>query len=157
MPKTAVLLIDCPDRRGLVAAVSGLLYRYGANILHADQHQDHEAGLFFMRVEWALDGFDLTTFRDEFRNLAGELQMRWCLELMDEPPRLALFVSQHLHCLVDILNRHQIGELRCAIPLIISNHLEGEALARFHGVEFHHTPIKPESKQVCEEEQLRLL
>src|ERR1019366_2032734 len=62
---TAVLLIDCPDRKGLVAGVAGLLYRYGANITHADQHQDHEAGLFFMRVEWALDGFDLSAFRAE--------------------------------------------------------------------------------------------
>src|ERR1700730_15511144 len=66
MRNTAVLLIDCPDRKGLVAAVASLLYRYGANITHADQHQDHEASLFFMRVEWALEGFDLSAFRTEF-------------------------------------------------------------------------------------------
>ena len=63
MQNTAVLLINCPDRKGLVAGVSSLLYRHGANITHADQHQDHEAGLFFMRVEWALDGFDLNAFK----------------------------------------------------------------------------------------------
>src|ERR1700687_4271540 len=122
MRNTAVLLIDCPDRKGLVAAVSSLLYRYGANITHADQHQDHEAGLFFMRVEWALEEFDLPAFRAEFQNTAAELQMRWQLKSISEVPRVAIFVSQYLHCLVDILHRHQVGELNCSIPLIISNH-----------------------------------
>ena len=78
---TATLLIDCPDRKGLVARVSTLLYECGANIVHADQHQDHEAGLFFMRVEWRLDDFDLATFRERFDPLAVELEMRWRLEL----------------------------------------------------------------------------
>jgi formyltetrahydrofolate deformylase len=76
MKHTAVLLIDCPDRKGLVAKVASLLYRYGANILHADQHQDPEAGLFFMRVEWTLEGFDLGAFRTDFQTVAAELQMR---------------------------------------------------------------------------------
>ena len=88
MKQTAVLLIDCPDRKGLVARVSGLLYDHGANILHADQHQDHALGMFFMRVEWALDGgrtelerstsgFDLVDFSRAFEPIAAELQMRW--------------------------------------------------------------------------------
>src|ERR1041384_314752 len=157
MSHTAVLLIDCPDRKGLVAGVSGLLYKYGANITHADQHQDHEEGLFFMRIEWVLDGFDLPTFQAEFQNLAGELQMRWRLELMSERPRIALFVSQSLHCLVDILHRHQSGELRCSIPLIVSNHPDAGALARFYGVEFRHIPVTSGSKRESEEEQLALL
>ena len=88
------LLINCP---ALVAAVASLLYRYGVNIIHADQHQDHEVGLFFMRVEWTLDGFDLSAFRVEFQTLAGELEMRWHLRLMSEIPRVAIFVSQYLH------------------------------------------------------------
>src|SRR5580693_10498512 len=87
MRNTAVLLIDCPDRKGLVAGVANLLYRYGANITHADQHQDHEAGLFFMRVEWELEGFDLTAFRAEFQATARELQMQWRLTLMSDVPR----------------------------------------------------------------------
>ncbi len=157
MRNTAVLLIDCPDRKGLVAAVSGLLYRYGANILHADQHQDHEAGLFFMRVEWALDQFDVAAFQAEFQALASELKMRWRIELMDRQPRVALFVSRYLHCLVDILHRHQFGELRCSIPLIVSNHSGAEALARFYNVEFRHVPVSAESKMEAEQEQLRLL
>src|SRR5664279_793464 len=103
MKNTAVLLIDCPDRKGLVATVASLLYQRGANIIHADQHQDHEAGLFFMRVEWALDGFDLGAFQEEFRPIAEELQMHWQVAEMSRVPRVAIFVSQHLHCLVDIL------------------------------------------------------
>jgi formyltetrahydrofolate deformylase len=87
MKDTAVLLIDCPDQKGLVARVSGLLYERGANILHADQHVDHAMGLFFMRVEWALDGsadegsrrFDLDSFQAAFAPLASELGMRWTL------------------------------------------------------------------------------
>ena len=88
MKDSAVLLIDCPDRKGLVARVAGLLYEHGANILHADQHQDHDLGLFFMRVEWAindsqsgsgLNGLDLAAFNDAFTPLAAELNMRWQL------------------------------------------------------------------------------
>jgi len=157
MPETAVLLIDCPDRKGLVAAVASLLYRHGANITHADQHQDHEAGLFFMRVEWSLEGFGVDAFREEFRALAAELQMRWRLCLMSERPRVAVFVSQYLHCLVDILYRQQAGELHCSIPLIIGNHRDAEALSRFHGIEFHCLPVTRESKEEVEMEQLRLL
>jgi formyltetrahydrofolate deformylase len=157
MKNTAVLLIDCPDRKGLVAAVSSLLYRYGANITHADQHQDHEAGLFFMRVEWALEGFDLSAFRAEFQTTAAELRMQWHLKLMSNVPRVAIFVSQHLHCLVDILHRQQAGELACTVPVILSNHDNAEPLARFYGVEFRHIPIKSETKQAAEDEQRRLL
>src|ERR1700730_3745794 len=126
MDHSAVLLIDCPDRKGLVAEVAGLLYRHGANITHADQHQDHEAGLFFMRVEWVLDGFDVAAFREAFHSLATELRMRWRLQLMTDHPRVAILVSQYLHCLVDILQRQQMGELRCAIPLVIANHPNAE-------------------------------
>ncbi len=155
MRNTAVLLINCPDRKGLVAAVASLLYRYGANITHADQHQDHEAGLFFMRVEWTMEGFDLSTFRAEFEITAAELQMQWRLELMSDVPRIAIFVSQHLHCLVDLLQRQQAGELHCSIPLIISNHHNGESLARFYGVEFRHIRVNPDAKQEAEDEQRR--
>ena len=157
MTNTAVLLINCPDRKGLVAGVSGLLYRFGANITHADQHQDGEAGLFFMRVEWTLDGFDLPAFRTEFQPLAAELHMQWQLQVMSEVPRVAIFVSQHLHCLVDILHRRQTGELPCSIPLMISNHGAAEPHANFYGIAFHHIPVTPENKQAAEREQLALL
>ena len=109
MDKTAILLITCPDRKGLVARVSGMLYEHGANIVHADQHQDHEAGLFFMRVEWALEGFAVDRFRAEFAAVAFELHMDWRLELSSEITRVAIFVSQYLHCYADLLYRHQAG------------------------------------------------
>jgi formyltetrahydrofolate deformylase len=157
MMNSAVLLIDCPDRKGLVAGVAGLLYRFGANITHADQHQDHEAGLFFMRVEWALDGFDLDAFRGEFQSMAAEFRMQWELKVMSEVPRVAVFVSQYLHCLVDLLHRQQAGELPCSVPLIVSNHRDAEGLARFYGVGFRHIPVTAEAKEAAEGEQNRLL
>jgi formyltetrahydrofolate deformylase len=157
MINTAVLLINSPDRKGLVATVSSLLYRHGANILHADQHQDREVGLFFMRVEWSLDGFDVAAFRAEFEPVAADLQMHWQIRFMAEIPRVAVFVSQHLHCLADILHRQKSGELHCTIPLVVSNHKNGEALARFYGVDFHHIPVKPDAKREAEDRQTELL
>src|SRR5579871_6877990 len=106
MKDTAVLLIDSPDRKGLVARVSGMLYEHGANILHADQHQDHDLGLFFMRVEWGLHGaggdaaqseFDLEGFKNSFAPMAAELGMHWRLTSSARKPRVALFCSQYLH------------------------------------------------------------
>jgi len=157
MSPTAVLLIDCPDRKGLVATVSGILYRFGANITHADQHQDHDEKLFFMRIEWELAGFDLDAFRAEFLRTTAEFRMRWRLELASDLPRVALFVSRSLHCLADILHRRQSGELRCSIPLVVSNHPDAESLARFYGIEFHCIPFDGESKTTAEGEQRRLL
>jgi formyltetrahydrofolate deformylase len=83
--------------------------------------------------------------------------MQWHLKLMSNVPRVAIFVSQHLHCLVDILHRQQAGELACTVPVILSNHDNAEPLARFYGVEFRHIPIKSETKQAAEDEQRRLL
>jgi len=155
--KTATLLINCPDRKGLVASVSGLLYAHGANIMHADQHQDHEAGLFFMRVEWALDDFDVGRFRAAFEPIAAEGRMVWRLEVSSVPKRVAIFVSRQTHCLADLLHRHQAGELACDIPLIVSNHEEARGLAEFYRIPFHQTPVGAEGKAAAEAEQIRLL
>jgi formyltetrahydrofolate deformylase len=154
----AVLLIHSPDRKGLVALVSGLLYRYSANITHADQHLDRAERLFFMRVEWSLDGFDLLAFRQEFSALAAELEMKWSLDLLTERrPRVAILVSQHLHCLADLLHRFDTGELFCDIALILSNHTAAAPLASFHRVPFHHVSVRPETRLVDEERQLEIL
>ena len=159
MIKTAILLIDSPDRKGLVAAISRFLYDHGANILHADQHQDNALGLFFMRVEWALEEFDLddAAFRAKFAPLADHFQMRWRLEYTSAKPEIAIFVSQHLHCLADLLYRHRSGEFNCEIPLIVSNHADAQALAEFHGIPFHHVPVKGIEKAEAEAAQLKLL
>ena len=157
MKDSAVLLIDCPDRKGLVARVSGLLYERGANILHADQHRDQELGLFFMRVEWELDGFDLDGFRQVFAPLADELAMTWKLTSSERWPRVALFCSQYLHCMADLLHRWRTGELVCEIPAIVSNHRAVEKLAAFYGVPFEYMPVTAETRAEVEARQLELL
>ena len=170
MKDTAVLLIDCPDRKGLVARVSSLLYERGANILHADQHQDHDLGLFFMRVEWALNGqsdtpagpatesnrFDLDGFRAAFAPLASELNMRWKLTSGAQLPRVALFCSQYLHCMADLLHRWHTGELECEIPVIVSNHRAVENLAGFYGIPFEYMPLDEATRAEAEVRQLEL-
>lgn len=160
MSHSAVLLIDCPDQKGLVARVSSLLYEHGANILHADQHQDHEQGLFFMRVEWALDGseaFDLEGFRRAFAPLAGELGMRWKLTHSGAKPRVALFCSHYLHCMADLLHRWRTGELACEIPVIISNHRAVENLAAFYGIPFEYIPVTAATRAEAERRQVEIL
>jgi formyltetrahydrofolate deformylase len=160
VPKnTAILLIDCPDRKGLVAAIADFLYAHGANILHADQHQDNEAGQFFMRVEWALEEFDLdeAAFRAAFAPVAEACRMRWRLEYSARPLRMAVFVSQYLHCLVDLLYRHQTGELACQIPLVVSNHPGARGITEFYGIPFHYIPVDAASKPAAERAQLDLL
>lgn len=155
----AVLLIDCPDQKGLVARVAGLLYEQGANILHADQHQDHELGLFFMRVEWAMEdsSSDIPDFTQAFTPLAEELHMRWQLRRMNQKPRIALFCSQYLHCIADLLHRVSSNELACEIAVIVSNHREVEKLAVFHGIRFEYIPVTAETRMETEAHQLLLL
>jgi formyltetrahydrofolate deformylase len=157
----AVLLIDCPDQKGLVARVSGLLYEQGANILHADQHQDHGLGLFFMRVEWALETADaeaeLSRFREAFLPLAQVLKMRWKLRRMQQRPRIALFCSQYLHCLADLLHRASAGELACEIAVIVSNHRDAEPLAKFYGIRFEYIAASATTRAQAEAEQLQIL
>ena len=125
MKDSAVLLIDCPDRKGLVARVSGLLYEHGANILHADQHQDHELGLFFMRVELAeLDGVRRSTTQASAQHSTPlAARARHALEADARWRSVRAWrssVSQYLHCLADLLHRWRTGELDCEIPLIVS-------------------------------------
>jgi formyltetrahydrofolate deformylase len=159
MKNTAVLLITCPDRKGIVAAVAEFLYKHDANILHADQHQDAERGLFLMRVEWDLAGFalDLAEFPRRFAPVADRFAMRWRLERSDHPLRVALFVSKYDHCLMDLLYRHQTGELPCDIPLIVANHPDAEKWAKFYGVPFHLVPVPAGGKEEAERKQLDLL
>ena len=159
MKNTAILLIDCPDRKGLVASIADLLYRHNANILHADQHQDAEQGLFLMRVEWDLTDFDLDPagFSELLAPLAQRFQMRWRLELSSVRPRLALMVSRYDHCLADLLYRFGSGELVCDIPLIISNHPDARPLAEFYRIPFHLIQVDSANKAEAERKQLALL
>jgi formyltetrahydrofolate deformylase len=159
MKNTAILLIDCPDRKGLVASIGEFLYRHNANILHADQHQDAERGLFLMRVEWDLADFDMDMGEcaRRFAPVADRFQMRWRLEESRRPVRTALFVSRYDHCLVDLLYRHHSGELACDIPLVISNHPDARQWADFYKVPFHVIPVETGNKAEAERQQLELL
>ena len=159
MKHTATLLINCPDRKGLVAAIADFLYRHDANILHADQHQDSELNLFLMRIEWDLNGFGIPVaeFERHFAPIAERFQMQWQLKLSDRRPRMAIFVSQYDHCLLDLLSRHRSGELACDIPLIISNHPDTERLAEFYQIPFHVIPVTKDTKAEAEARQFALL
>jgi len=159
VPNTAILLINCPDRKGLVAAIANFLYTHNANILHADQHQDREAGLFFMRVEWDLSEFNLplARFNAEFVPVAEPLGMEWRLELRSVRPRVALMVSRYDHCLADLLYRRKSGDLDCDFPLIISNHPDARPLAEFYEVPYYYVPVTRDRKAEAEAEQLELL
>jgi len=156
---TAILLITCPDRKGLVATIADFLYRHGANILHADQHQDNEQKLFFMRVEWDLSDFDLDadSCAREFEPIATGFEMDWRLEWGPSRPVVAVFVSRYVHCLIDLLHRYQIGELPCSIPLIISNHTDAKALADFYKIRFEHIPLTSANKPDAEAKEIALL
>jgi formyltetrahydrofolate deformylase len=159
MKNSAILLVECPDRKGIVAAIAEFILRYDGNILHADQHQSAELNLFLCRVEWDLEGFrmDLREFPRLFAPIAETFQMHWRLELSSHRPRVAVFVSKHDHCLVDLLYRHRSGELACDIPLIISNHPDAKSHADFHGIPFHVIPVSRETKSEAEGQQLELL
>ncbi len=156
---TAILLVDCPDQKGIVAALSEFLYKYNANILHADQHQDADQDLFLTRIEWDLADFKLALadFPTQFAAIAKRFSMRWRLELSATRRRMAIFVSQYDHCLADLLYRHASGELACDIPLIIGNHRDAERLAAFYKIPFHFLPVTAEKKAAAEKQQLELL
>jgi formyltetrahydrofolate deformylase len=155
---TATLLITCPDGKGIVAAIADFLYQHNANILHADQHQDAENNLFLMRVEWDLVGFSLlpADFEQHFSEIAKRFSMEWQLKLSQKPLRVAIMVSQYDHCLADLLHRHKNDELVCDIPLIISNHRDAEALAKFYDVDFHYIEVKKDNKPKAEAQQFAL-
>lgn len=158
MKNTATLLINCPDRKGLVAAIADFLYRHNANILHADQHQDAENNLFLMRVEWDLNDFAISPddFAEHFAAIAERFEMHWQLKLSQKRPRMAIMVSQYDHCLADLLHRYQSGELACDIPLIISNHRDTQRLAEFYGIPFHYVEVTKETKAEAEARQFAL-
>ena len=159
MTTTAVLLIDCPDRKGLVAGIANFLVaEYDANVLNADQHQDAELGLFFMRSEYQSEKPNCNEqgFHAAFAPLAAQLNLNWSVTF-EKPLRVAIFVSHYLHCLADLLHRHQTGELPCSLALIVSNHESGRALAEFYGIPFHLTPVTRENKQQIEQQHLNLL
>ncbi|MGL4996193.1 MAG: formyltetrahydrofolate deformylase [Deefgea sp.] len=159
MTHTATLLISCPDRKGLSAAIANFLYTYNANIVHSDQHQDNADNLFLMRIEWDLADFtlDMKAFSAAFQPIADRFQMTWKVSLSNRPQKVAIFVSKYDHCLVDLLHRHKSGELKCEIPLIISNHEDCRALAEFYGIDYHVISVNKDNKAQAEAAQMALV
>ena len=155
----AILLISCPDRKGITATVTNFIYQHGGNILHSDQHIDEQTNTFFMRVEWSLKGFDIPGERIEghLQAIARRFDMKWELCFTDRPLRVAIFVSKHLHCLYDLLYRKKAGHFSCAIPLIVSNHPDAKSIAREFGIPFHALPVTPKNKSIQEAKEIKLL
>ncbi len=152
MGPTAVLLLSCPDRPGIVAEVADFVYRHGGNVLDAQQHTDRTDDVFFQRVEFALDGFDLS--REELTSALAPIVERFgmncAVRFSDDVPRVAVLVSKEGHCLVDLLARSRSGELPVEIPVVIGNHADHEGVAQWYGAEFVHLPVTPDAKPAQE-------
>ena len=159
MKNSAILLVQCPDRKGLDATIAEFIYRYDGNILHFEQHQAGEERYYLARVEWDLEGFrlDLKDFDGAFGPIAHKFGMNWVIRMGNCRPRVALFVSKYDHCLVDLLYRQRNGELVCDFAAMISNHMDAKRHAEFYGVPFHHIPVTKESKPQAEAQQIALL
>jgi formyltetrahydrofolate deformylase len=156
---SAILLLRCPDRKGLDAAIADFIYWHGGDILHFEQHLAAEQRLYLARVEWDLTGFefDLAEFPKRFAPVAKEFSLQWRVTTSNYRPRVAIFVSKYDHCLVDLLYRQRIGELACDIPLIISNHPDAKRHADFHGISYCVVPVSKENKPEAEKREIELL
>jgi formyltetrahydrofolate deformylase len=159
MKNSAILLISCPDQKGIVATISDFVFRHNGNILHADEHADEGSNLFLMRVEFDPTDFDISSaeFSQHFAPIATKFSMQWRLAQSSYRPRMAILVSKYDHCLVDLLYRHKSGELGCEIPIIISNHPDNQPVADFYRIPYVTVPVPKENKRDAEQKILSLL
>jgi formyltetrahydrofolate deformylase len=156
---TAILLIRCPDQRGLVARTAQFVAERNGNLVHAEHHIDPATGLFLMRLEWELEGFELDrdAIGTAFAPLADEIDAVWSLHFSDVRPTIAIWATREEHCLGDLLLRHRAGELRCDVAFVLSNHADLAPLAASFAVPFHHVPVDADDKKLAEEQQLTLV
>ena len=157
---SAILRIHCPDQSGIVAAVTQFIARHNGNIMDLDQHVDPHHQVFFMRVRWGLDGFNLPL--EELDSVFGKeigtpYNMTWSINSDARPLRMAVFVSKQSHCLYDILARYESREWNVEIPLIISNHADLETVANRLNIDYYHIPVSKSNKREAEQRQLELL
>ncbi len=156
---TVRLLVTCPDRPGLIAAVTGFVARQGGNIVWLDQHSEAAEQAFFMRLE--IERATLAAPRDDFEAALGEiaaaLDMRWRLEWGDRKKRVAILVSRQDHCLTDLLWRWRTGELPIELAFVASNHPDARAQVETLGVRFHHLPVDPARREAQEAALVDLL
>jgi formyltetrahydrofolate deformylase len=158
-PVLATLLVSCPDRRGIVAALAQVLYGHGANILDSDQHTDPVAKMFFQRIRFDLSALmtDRLTLERAIAEVGERFFMSYRLIYAEKPKRVALFVSKLDHCLYDLLLRHRGRELSCEMALVVSNHPDLEPVARDFGLPFFHLPVAPATKNETEQREIELL
>ncbi len=157
---TAILLIHCPDKQGLLALVTEFINTNNGNIIYLDQHVDHEEKLFYMRVEWELANFNIPKEKiaDYFSTLIGQKnEMTFEIHFSEEKPRMAIFVSKMSHCLFDLLARYTSGEWNVEIPLIISNHPDMADVARRFDIEYHLFPVTKDNKAELEAQEIALM
>ncbi len=157
---SAILLIHCEDKTGIIASVSEFIFNNNGNITYLDQHVDSSENVFFMRIEWGLEGFSIPQEKiGEYFGIliAAKYDMEWNLHFSHTVPRMALFVSKLSHCLFDVLSRWKSGEIQVEIPLIISNHDQLRPVAEQFGIDFFLFEINPENKKDQENEQLKLM
>jgi formyltetrahydrofolate deformylase len=157
--KSAILLIQCPDRKGLDATRADFIYRHEGKILHFEQHQAIEERYYLARIERDLSGFqlDLKDFPEKFAPIAENFSMKRRIATSSHRPRVAVFVSKHDHCLVDLLYRQRSRELACEIAVIVSNHQDARPHAEFYGIPYCVIPVTKETKPEAERQELELL
>ncbi|WP_030156837.1 MULTISPECIES: formyltetrahydrofolate deformylase [unclassified Streptomyces] len=157
-PQQYVLTLSCPDKQGIVHAVSSYLFMTGCNIEDSRQFGDHDTGLFFMRVHFSADApVTLDKLRASFAAIGDSFRMDWQLHRSDERMRIVLMVSKFGHCLNDLLFRSSIGALPVEIAAVVSNHTDFAELVRSYGVPFHHIAVTKETKADAEAQLLALV
>ena len=156
---SAILLLSCPDRRGLVSRISHFVFERGGNILDLDEHVDVDGKYFFLRLAWDMKNFSIpeSEVDEAFTPLAKEFNAAWKINFAGKNLRAAIFVSRLDHCLQEILWRQRLGEFNIEIPLIISNHQDLKSLADHYGITFFVFPITEENKSEQEKKELALL
>jgi formyltetrahydrofolate deformylase len=157
MNATYVLTLSCRDKPGIVHAVSGFLLEHGGNIEEAAQYNDHDTGLFFMRVQFACDRVPHAELGEQVRAFASTHGMQWGLHPLHQPMRTVIMVSQQGHCLNDLLFRWKSGLLPLDIRAIVSNHRDFYQLAASYNVPFHHVPVTAATKAQAEARQLEII
>jgi formyltetrahydrofolate deformylase len=156
---SAILLLSCPDRRGLVSRISHFVFERGGNILDLDEHVDVDGKYFFLRLAWDMKNFSIpeSEVAEAFTPLAKEFNAEWKINFAGKNLRIAIFVSKFDHCLQEILWRQRLGEFNIEIPLIISNHQDLKPLADHYGIQYSVFPIAEENKFEQEKKELILL
>lgn len=158
--QSAILLLHCKDKAGIVLAVTDFVFNNGGNVIDLDQHIEADTDTFYMRIQWELQDFKIESneILSSFKNkVADNFEMNWEITFSWEKPRIALFVSHLSHCLYDLLYRVNSGEWHAEIPLIISNHEKLKEVADRFNVPFYHVPVNKTNKEKAERKHLEIL